>query len=90
MTITKYIAQETGPINVQMDDDSEWLKPAYSINTSALGYVTVWNQEGEVIDYLDRLEMGLTRDDTREVKHLNGDVHDCRWCNLRCYKPRRR
>ena len=59
MTITKCIAQETGPIKVQMDDEYAWLKPVYSINTSALGYVTVWNQEGEVIDYLDRLEWVL-------------------------------
>ena len=87
MTVKKYIALDGRHITILVDDDCEWLAPEYSFNLSTLEFVTIWGQDGKVLDYLDRLVEGISRDDRREIQHVNGNVYDCRLQNLAIYNP---
>ncbi len=84
--VRKQIINKDGSVFCcRVDEDSPYLgRPFY---TSALGYVTMMTDEGE-LDYVDRVMMGLSRHDAREVYHMDGKKRNVKRENLEVWDPR--
>ncbi len=84
--VRKQIINKDGSVlHCWVDGESPYLgRPFF---TSGLGYVTMITDEG-VLDYVDRVMMGLPRDSVREVMHKDGKKRNIKRENLEVWDPR--
>jgi len=84
--VRKQIVNKNGSVfHCWVDEDSPYLgRPFF---TSALGYVTMITDEGD-LDYVDRVMMGLARNSVKEVIHKDGKKRNIKRENLEVWDPR--
>ena len=84
--VRKQIINKNGSVfHCWADQDFPYLgRPFF---TSALGYVTMITDEGD-LDYVDRVMMGLPRNSVKQVAHKDGKKRNIKRENLEVWDPR--